>query len=184
MKIKPASLMAFAAFSGIILMLLDIIAYTYDENYTITYQMQDYLGGSAEMIRTAIVFFLFGVIVNHFAEWGKRQHKTIKKPWGKYIDFYRDDATVFKEIHVDPGERLSLQYHALRGEFWHVVSGEGVLQLEGKERPIKSGDSTIILKHHIHNVRNEGTETLIIREMQYGFCNEEDIVRLEDKYDR
>lgn len=110
--------------------------------------------------------------------------KKTTKPWGEYTDLYRDNNTVFKEIVVHPGQKLSLQYHYKREEFWYVLSGYGIANTGSGQKFVRPGDSLHIKVGEIHNVGNPTNEPLIIREMQCGVCEEEDIVRLEDIYGR
>ena len=49
--------------------------------------------------------------------------EVVKKPWGSYEDYYRDDLCVFKKIIVSPGQALSYQYHDNRHEVWFVAKG-------------------------------------------------------------
>jgi mannose-6-phosphate isomerase-like protein (cupin superfamily) len=105
-------------------------------------------------------------------------------PWGYYEDILREPTCVIKRIVVMPGQRLSLQKHALRSEFWFISEGEGKMQLGTIESVIKVGSTVNILPKEIHRVTNTGNKHLVIYEMQYGKCSEDDIVRLEDDYGR
>ncbi len=42
----------------------------------------------------------------------------VDKPWGYYIDYYRDGAVVFKKIVIFPGQAISYQVHQQRSEVW------------------------------------------------------------------
>ena len=42
------------------------------------------------------------------------------RPWGEY--WVLEDAQSEKRIQVNPGGRLSLQYHHHRAEVWTIVS--------------------------------------------------------------
>ena len=110
----------------------------------------------------------------------------VEKPWGNYVDIYRPDdkKVVFKKIVVDAGEQLSMQYHKGRTEFWYVTSGEGVITIDNFDLYVTEGDHVVIKPLEKHMVKNIGTEPLEIFEMQAGVCEEDDIVRLSDKYGR
>ncbi len=43
------------------------------------------------------------------------------RPWGKFRRFPHEGASSIKIITVEPGGRLSLQYHNGRDEFWVVL---------------------------------------------------------------
>ena len=110
--------------------------------------------------------------------------KTIAKPWGYYEDFFRSSKVVFKKIVVNPNSQLSLQTHGNRGEFWFVTEGTGFMVYNELTKVLKPGVSIEIPVGVVHCIVNNGDETLVVYEMQYGFCSEDDIVRLDDKYGR
>ena len=47
------------------------------------------------------------------------------KPWGTYQKLQEEPGYWIKRIEVNPGQRLSLQYHYHRKEEWFVVKGRG-----------------------------------------------------------
>tara|TARA_R110000744_G_scaffold165353_1_gene282489 strand:+ start:475 stop:819 length:345 start_codon:yes stop_codon:yes gene_type:complete len=106
------------------------------------------------------------------------------KPWGFYVDLLRQGDVVLKKILVCPKEQLSYQYHRNRKEFWFISSGEGIFTLNGTSKRVHAGESLIISQHDKHMVENDGDEDLIFFEMQCGKCEEDDIVRITDKYNR
>ena len=111
-------------------------------------------------------------------------NKAIAKPWGYYEDIFRSTEVVFKKIVVNPDSQLSLQTHSNRGEFWFVSSGTGFMVYNDLTKDLKPGDSMEIPRGFVHCLVNNGSEDLIVYEMQYGACSEDDIVRLDDKYGR
>lgn len=186
-KIKPSSITAVLIFSLIFVTGLDILAYLIDKDYTITYQLQDYFGGSAASMRASLFGFVLGGLLVHVTQWGKREEelKVVQKPWGQYEDIFRSSNVVFKELIILPEESISLQYHALRDEFWYITHGEGFMENGEKKSKVKKGSAIKINKHDRHRITNvSSTDLLIISELQYGICNEDDIVRIEDKYGR
>ena len=110
----------------------------------------------------------------------------VSKPWGHYTDIYRrdDKKVVFKKIVVSVGEQLSDQYHKHRTEFWWITRGEGVITIDNFDLYVSEGDHVVIKPRERHMVKNIGTEPLELYEMQGGECDEDDIVRLSDKYGR
>ena len=108
----------------------------------------------------------------------------VSKPWGQYIDIYRSDTVVFKKIDISPGEEISYQYHHDRDEFWYISSGHGVLIIDDDQREVLAGDCVIIRKEVKHQIKNTGNLALTFFEMQCGHCEEDDIVRISDKYER
>ena len=108
----------------------------------------------------------------------------VNKPWGYYVDYFRNESVAFKKIVVAPNEKLSYQYHSDRDEFWYVVSGTGILIVNDDETYVGEGSSVLIKKEEKHTVKCVAPKRLVIYEMQVGRPSEDDIVRLEDKYGR
>tara|TARA_R100000808_G_scaffold16345_1_gene36959 strand:- start:268 stop:729 length:462 start_codon:yes stop_codon:yes gene_type:complete len=109
---------------------------------------------------------------------------TVDKPWGSYTDLFRTNYLVFKQIVVNPHSRLSLQRHDERGEFWFVVKGKGYLVYGDVEHRISEGSHIEIPVGMVHCLINDSDKILIVYEMQFGVCSEDDIVRLDDEYGR
>ena len=108
----------------------------------------------------------------------------VLKPWGIYVDIFRQDDVVFKKLVIYPGEAMSYQHHEKRTEFWLVSSGVGVFKKNGFDHACEAGDWMFIKQAERHMVSNHGEDDLIIYEMQAGLCEEGDIVRITDKYNR
>jgi len=108
----------------------------------------------------------------------------VNKPWGSYEDIFRIDEVVFKKITVAPGEETSLQRHDERGEFWYRVSGQGLMRYGNDTFEVSDEFNIRIPPNVTHQLINNWHIDLVIYETQYGLCSEEDIVRLNDKYQR
>lgn len=108
----------------------------------------------------------------------------VKKPWGHYEDYYRSNNVVFKIICVEPNETLSYQSHNDRGEFWYIIQGKGFVVLNDTTHLVETGHHINIPKCEKHRVGNYGPEKLLIAEMQFGQCREDDIIRYQDNYGR
>lgn len=107
------------------------------------------------------------------------------RPWGQY--WVLDDATTHKvkRILVDPDERLSYQYHHHRSEAWTIVAGIGRITLDGVVKDYKVGETVIIPQGMKHRIENPLNSPLIFIEVQHGsYFGEDDIVRIEDDYQR
>lgn len=90
-----------------------------------------------------------------------------------------------KRITVRPGKRLSLQYHRKRAEHWIVVSGTGLVTVDGRELGLGPGESVDIPRQAPHRIENIGDEPLVFIEIQQGeYFGEDDIVRIEDDFGR
>ena len=53
-----------------------------------------------------------------------KMKREILKPWGKEILLYATDKFVMKELHINKGHRLSLQYHIYKEEAMYVHKGK------------------------------------------------------------
>lgn len=112
--------------------------------------------------------------------------KTYERPWGTYKTIEQINNYQVKHITVYPEKRLSLQYHSHRNEYWTVVKGEGVAQLDDKIIKMSIGDFIVIPKLSKHRMTNQSkSENLEFIEIQVGnYLGEDDIVRIEDDFDR
>jgi mannose-6-phosphate isomerase len=108
------------------------------------------------------------------------------RPWGFYEVLSQDkkDHKV-KRITVWPGKRLSLQYHQKRSEHWVVVSGRGLVSVDGKQVKLAENEAIDIPLGAQHRIENIGDEPLVFIEVQQGeYFGEDDIVRVEDDFGR
>lgn len=107
------------------------------------------------------------------------------RPWGQYWVLEDTDNHKVKHIEVNPGGRLSYQYHHHRSEIWTVVAGIATVTLEGDVKEYKKGEVVMIPLGAKHRVQNAGTELLELIEVQLGtYFGEDDIIRIEDDYER
>jgi mannose-6-phosphate isomerase-like protein (cupin superfamily) len=107
------------------------------------------------------------------------------RPWGRWEVLDTGERHCVKRITVVPGGILSLQLHHHREEHWVVVSGQA--RVTRGEETIELGPSqSVFLPREIrHRVMNPGDVPLELIEVQYGEdLDENDIVRLEDRYGR
>lgn len=109
----------------------------------------------------------------------------IHRPWGWYETLIESQTFKVKRIHVYPQGKLSLQKHRHRAEHWVVVSGIATVTCGEKTFQLHKNQSTFIPLGSVHRLANEQTEDLQIIEVQNGtYLGEDDIVRLEDIYQR
>jgi mannose-6-phosphate isomerase-like protein (cupin superfamily) len=106
------------------------------------------------------------------------------RPWGRWEEYLNEPGYRVKRIFLHPGERLSLQKHEHRKEYWVIVRGSGLLTLNGEDIEVEEGDTCFIDTEDVHRIRNTGKEPLVFIETQMGLCIEDDIIRLEDDYGR
>ena len=107
------------------------------------------------------------------------------RPWGNYQTIALADTYQVKVITVTPGGRLSLQKHAKRAEHWTVVKGTARVTLGTDIRDYSVDESLYIAVGEIHRLENLTDENVQVIEVQVGsYLGEDDIVRLEDVYNR
>ena len=107
------------------------------------------------------------------------------RPWGRFYVLHDEPTYKLKRIEVDPEERLSYQYHYKRSEAWTIVKGVGTITLDGDTNEYKSGETILIPQGVKHRIENKGQEKVIFIEVQTGtYFGEDDIVRIEDDYNR
>lgn len=107
------------------------------------------------------------------------------RPWGEYWVLEDSDTHKVKKIQVNPGGRLSLQYHFKRGEVWTIVSGIGTITINHNIKDYKAGEVAEIPLGAHHRMENKTSEPVVFIEVQYGtYFGEDDIVRVEDDYNR
>ena len=108
-----------------------------------------------------------------------------QRPWGYYQVLHQVGTHVkLKELTVLPGQRLSMQRHEHRAEFWFVAEGEAAIytldsssdhDLVGNYGP---HEHIWIGQNQWHMLCNETDQPLKLIEIQYGTnCVEEDIER-------
>tara|TARA_B100000989_G_C19476002_1_gene442926 strand:+ start:225 stop:578 length:354 start_codon:yes stop_codon:yes gene_type:complete len=105
--------------------------------------------------------------------------------WGRFFLIHDESNYKLKRIEVDPGGRLSYQYHKKRLEVWTITKGIGEVTIEGKVKDCKKGDVILIPKKAKHRIKNEGSEKIVFIEVQTGsYFVDDGIVRIEDDYNR
>jgi mannose-6-phosphate isomerase len=111
--------------------------------------------------------------------------KRVDKPWGWELWWAQTDRYVGKQIHINKGEALSLQYHEKKDETIFVFSGRilfemgdenGVLQT----REMGPGQAVHVTPPTVHRMTAiEDTDIFEVSTPEV-----QDVVRLEDRYGR
>ncbi len=106
-----------------------------------------------------------------------------ERPWGSFTEFTRNSLSTVKIITVEPGQSLSLQTHKERDEFWRIISGTGTVQIGTERASASAGMDYFVPRGTAHRIE-AGNEALALLEIALGNADENDIVRLEDRYGR
>lgn len=95
------------------------------------------------------------------------------------------EGYLIKCLSINPGGSVSLQYHEHRAEHWVVVKGEIKVIRDAEEFTLRVNQSIYIDIGMHHRIVNETDTPAELIEVQTGdYLAEDDIVRLEDKYQR
>ncbi len=113
------------------------------------------------------------------------EHKRMYRPWGYYQSVDHGPRYQVKRIVVTPGHRLSLQRHFHRAEHWVVVTGTAEVTRGEAKQIVHENESIFLPIGVVHRLANPGKINLELIEVQTGsYLGEDDIVRLEDVYNR
>lgn len=108
-----------------------------------------------------------------------------RRPWGSFEQVDAGTMHQVKRISMIPGKRLSLQYHHHRCEHWVVVNGTATVTVDDKTFLLGPKEHVFIPQGAKHRLENAGKIPLDLIEVQYGgYLGDDDIVRVEDDFDR
>ena len=114
------------------------------------------------------------------------EQRIVLKPWGRERIIEANNKYAFKILEVDPGQRLSLQYHEKKRETMYCIYGCGTLFLTDgdthREMTLLPGRHVTIEPGTVH--RLVASETSPVMVMEASSPELEDVVRLEDDYSR
>lgn len=108
--------------------------------------------------------------------------KSVKKPWGEFIEFTDNEPSTVKILIVMPKQELSLQYHKKRDEMWYFLT-DGYCQIKNKKYFVRKGNIVNVKKGIFHRLYSKSKKVEVL-EISFGKFDENDIVRVEDKYNR
>ena len=108
-----------------------------------------------------------------------------EKPWGYFEVLFETEFSKVKILSVDAGQMLSMQMHEHRSETWYITQGIATVTKGDTTFELYAGESVVIDQKEKHRLQNFGNEALEIIEIQTGsYLGEDDIIRLEDDYQR
>jgi len=106
-----------------------------------------------------------------------------ERPWGNFEQFTLNEQTTVKIISVKPNEKLSVQRHKHRDEFWKILDAPAKVTLDNESFILNKNEEVFIKKGQIHSIEGLDEPTRFI-EIAFGKFDEQDIERLEDRYGR
>jgi mannose-6-phosphate isomerase-like protein (cupin superfamily) len=88
-----------------------------------------------------------------YAEYAFTRDKALKDQAVKEVSWLR----------LMPGDSIGYHPHVSNEDVYVIVSGEGSFKdKDGKDKPVKAGDITIVRKGESHGIANTGKEPLVI----------------------
>ena len=111
--------------------------------------------------------------------------RRVDKPWGHELIWAHTGQYVGKLLTIETGRRLSYQYHEIKDEWIHVLSGRLLLTLENdagvdEARELGPGEGAHVTVRRRH--RFEAIETCTLIEVSTPELD--DVVRIEDDFGR
>lgn len=64
------------------------------------------------------------------------------------------------EATLPPGCATQRHYHKVSEEFYFILEGVGLMELDGETRAVTSGDAILIPRSAWHQITNQGDQTL------------------------
>jgi len=107
-----------------------------------------------------------------------------KRPWGGYVDLFRNEHLVAKIMMLEPNQAISDQYHLKRDVYWMILLGSGTVETVSFHGGCGPGDMFRIPRGERHRIRALKRDRLVLAEVQRGWCDEADTIRLNDDYGR
>ena len=143
------------------------------------------VGGSDKLNSSSEILNNFKSNLINNKNFQDKKFESVSKPWGAYKTLSRGNGFKIKILEIFPKEKISLQYHNERSEFWIILEGIADVQLEEKVIRLNKDEQIFIPKGSKHRVENCGDNQLKIIEISLGeYIEEDDIIRLEDEYGR
>lgn len=108
-----------------------------------------------------------------------------ERPWGTFYVIHDQKKYKIKRLEINPGKRLSYQYHLKRSETWVIIKGTPTIVLDDQVKKYYEGETMVIKQGVRHRIENNSEEIIIIIEVQTGsYFGEDDIIRIKDDYNR
>jgi len=133
-----------------------------------------------ETPRLSFAFGVGGFDKSNSSRWILEEWKAPKteRSWGYYRVLHEVPGMKVKELTINPNQRLSMQRHQHRKEYWIVSEGVATIGWGPGSSKLRRHKSETIGTDEWHQLANETDQPLKIVEIQYGTaCDESDIER-------
>ena len=115
---------------------------------------------------------------------GRREVRTVRKPWGHETIWAHTDRYVGKVLHIKAGQALSVQYHNRKDETIHLLTGEMIYRVkEGddlRDVRLRAGESFRNEPGTVHQM--EAVTDCDV--LEASTPDLDDVVRISDRYGR
>ena len=114
-------------------------------------------------------------------------NKVTNKPWGHELLWAQTKDYVGKFLYINPGSRLSLQYHEEKEETVYVLSGMLIVWLSEENNDyimVGPGTAYHVEPNQIHRfgAPEEQDENTVLVEVSTNYLD--DVIRITDDYSR
>ena len=116
---------------------------------------------------------------------GRVEVVRVTKPWGHETIWARSDRYVGKILHINAGHELSVQYHNRKDETIHLLSGEMVYRVQGKDEVLD--DVHLRIGESFRNTPGTIHQMVALTDcdvLEVSTPELDDVVRISDKYGR
>jgi mannose-6-phosphate isomerase-like protein (cupin superfamily) len=111
--------------------------------------------------------------------------RKVKRPWGHYREYARNQPCTVWLVEMNPGESGSLQSHEHFDELWTMLDEGAEVQVGDLVFQPDAFEEVFIPRGTKHRFSNaHGTRPIRMFEVAYGPVSDEDKVRYDDKYGR
>jgi mannose-1-phosphate guanylyltransferase len=107
-----------------------------------------------------------------------------QRRWGNYrvLDYKQSgsQSSLVKRMFMEAGKAISYQYHTERDEVWVIVSGKGILTVDGEDSAIGPGSVIKIRAQEKHTILAATDMEFIEVQLGRGELEEGDIIRVSE----
>jgi len=115
-----------------------------------------------------------------------KDSEKVEKPWGYEVIWAKTDSYVAKVMQINSGHRMSLQFHKNKEETIYVMAGMmRVWESEDDKifKDLPAGTLYHVQPGQVHRL-GSGTEKFGTMLMEISTNHLDDVVRIQDDYDR
>jgi len=109
--------------------------------------------------------------------------RVVVKPWGSELIWAETKDYVGKVLSIEPGQRLSLQYHETKEETVYVLEGT-LLNYTDEDNPPQKIPKGSKLHINVGQVHRFGAGIELVKIVEVSTPHLDDVVRLADDYNR